>query len=510
MNNGKDSTKRVLVVEDDQELATLYKQYLSDEYTVQIASTGAEALDSISDQIDVILLDRRLPDIDGETVLEQMRKAGYNNPVAVVTGIEPRGDIVEMPFDEYLTKPVERDTLIRTVRVLLNRSKFQQSSREFFRLATKKASLTSIDPSNRQDREYDDVLTQQMDELQSTLQQTMHEISGESTSRTVQLGASSEEFEALLEEINDHTLPAVVEQFVSEYNELESPRPPFMWKWVHHVAFQNELPTIYDRFSEKVAIDKTLIILYITILDDILEKQRDQITFDELAMVPFSNSNRTPDHVDIDSDLYAFVTSVWQELESRLQSAPEYQTYSDLFLFDLRQAIDSIRYTEVVIETPAVATMSDLTRYESHNMVMFAYADIDLMHSPPNLRHELPQIRELIWEAQQMTRIGNWVSTWEREIREGDYSAGPIVYALNNDIISPGELERCEMDESAIEVLIERMHDHGIEKHFLVKWEHHLANVRDCAQRIEDIDFEPFIAGLEEILRYHLATRGLK
>lgn len=59
----------VLIVEDEQPLADLYAKFLESTYTVRTAYDGTEALDSMSHEVDVVLLDRRMSGLSGEEVL---------------------------------------------------------------------------------------------------------------------------------------------------------------------------------------------------------------------------------------------------------------------------------------------------------------------------------------------------------------------------------------------------------------------------------------------------------
>ncbi|MDX1746626.1 MAG: hypothetical protein R3324_11865, partial [Halobacteriales archaeon] len=149
---------------------------------------------------------------------------------------------------------------------------------------------------------------------------------------------------------------------------------------------------------------------------------------------------------------------------------------------------------------------------ESHNMVMYAYLDIDLMHADRAYKDDLAVLRRAVWPAQQMARIGNWLSTWERELREGDYSSGILVYALSNGVLTPADLEDIrDGDEAALEAAVTRIEDHGIEDLFLARWDDFHAELRSINRHeLHSMDLSPFIEGLKVVMRYHLASRGLK
>ena len=169
-------TPQVLIVEDETDLADLYAIYLSDLYEVQTANDGETAMELVSEDTDIVLLDRRMPDMTGDEVLAEIRDRGIDCRVAMITAVEPDLDIVEMPFDDYLVKPVTREDLHGLVEVLLRRSGYDSRTQEFFQLASKKAALESTpDVSVDEESEYQK-LTERMEELREDLDQTLSEL----------------------------------------------------------------------------------------------------------------------------------------------------------------------------------------------------------------------------------------------------------------------------------------------------------------------------------------------
>ncbi|MCF2239981.1 response regulator, partial [Halobacterium salinarum] len=117
----------VLVVDDERGLADLYTIWLEDDYNVKTAYSGTEAIDAIDPTIDVALLDRQMPDVSGDDVLDELRERGIECRVAMVTAVEPELDIIGLGFDDYLQKPVDRDTLLETVGRLQRRSTYDDT-----------------------------------------------------------------------------------------------------------------------------------------------------------------------------------------------------------------------------------------------------------------------------------------------------------------------------------------------------------------------------------------------
>jgi DNA-binding response OmpR family regulator len=111
--SGENAT--VLLVDDERELVDIYEMWFEGQYTTRTAYGGERALEAFDETVDVVLLDRRMPKMTGDEVLEALREKGYGVPVVMVTAVEPDQSIVELPFDEYVVKPADRTELLETV-----------------------------------------------------------------------------------------------------------------------------------------------------------------------------------------------------------------------------------------------------------------------------------------------------------------------------------------------------------------------------------------------------------
>jgi DNA-binding response OmpR family regulator len=116
----------VLVVDDDPLIAGMLRLVLEGEgYEVREASDGRAALESVeADVPDVMVLDMMMPHVDGYGVLSALRDGslGGQTRVVMLTCCSAEEDVrrcLEMGADDYLTKPVDVDFLLRTVQDLL-------------------------------------------------------------------------------------------------------------------------------------------------------------------------------------------------------------------------------------------------------------------------------------------------------------------------------------------------------------------------------------------------------
>lgn len=140
-NVSGETRPKVVVVEDDIELANLFAKVLGMSYTVEVAHDVGRALEILDETVDVVVLDRHLPGGFGDEVLAVIREHGFGCRVAMVTAEEPTIDIVEMGFDEYLCKPVSNQELQTTVERLVAQANYGDAVTELYALTSKKALL---------------------------------------------------------------------------------------------------------------------------------------------------------------------------------------------------------------------------------------------------------------------------------------------------------------------------------------------------------------------------------
>lgn len=118
---------RILVVEDDKDLARQLKQALKDTgYAVDVAEDGEEGhFRGDTEPYDAVILDLGLPLIDGVSVLQKWRADGKDFPVLILTARDQWSEKVagfDAGADDYLTKPFHTEELLARLRALMRRA----------------------------------------------------------------------------------------------------------------------------------------------------------------------------------------------------------------------------------------------------------------------------------------------------------------------------------------------------------------------------------------------------
>lgn len=124
---------KLLIIEDETELAKSIAEYLSEEsYLCEFAPTFKEAMQKIENfHYDCILLDITLPDGNGLTILEELKKQNKQDGVIIISAKNAVDDKIKglhLGADDYLTKPFHLSELMARIYSLIRRKQFSNSN----------------------------------------------------------------------------------------------------------------------------------------------------------------------------------------------------------------------------------------------------------------------------------------------------------------------------------------------------------------------------------------------
>ncbi|MFB6168167.1 MAG: helix-turn-helix domain-containing protein [Haloferacaceae archaeon] len=209
---------RILVVEDDHELADLYAAWLDGRHEVATAGYGAEALDLLDETTDVVLLDRKMPGLSGAAVLERIRASDADPQVVMVSAVTPDLDVVQMGFDAYLEKPTDAAALRETVDRMLTRAEYDQKLRELFSLIERQETLEAVKkPEVLEASEAYRSLTDRLETVQAAVESLLADLPDEDfhvaverIQRTAAERTGERRYESLTEDVLDSATEATV------------------------------------------------------------------------------------------------------------------------------------------------------------------------------------------------------------------------------------------------------------------------------------------------------------
>lgn len=133
--NGDSTTKKILVVDDEESLADMLTTALRFAgYEVGSEPTGLDALRAIKDSSpDLVILDVNLPDIDGFEVCRRIRNDGFRSPVLFLTARDSSDDLrtgFSGGGDDYLTKPFSLEELTLRIEAILRRTQSEEADNQ--------------------------------------------------------------------------------------------------------------------------------------------------------------------------------------------------------------------------------------------------------------------------------------------------------------------------------------------------------------------------------------------
>jgi len=171
----RDGERTVLIVDDEEDLAELYAHYLEADYETRIALTSGEALVELTPAVDLMLLDRRLPGMSGDELLEHTEEWEVDCQVILVTAVDLDTDIIEMPFDGYLTKPISSDELRAAVEQAFLVDQYEDLLLEYYTLRKKYAALDAELSTDETDSDGFDQLETRLENVAADIETTLDE-----------------------------------------------------------------------------------------------------------------------------------------------------------------------------------------------------------------------------------------------------------------------------------------------------------------------------------------------
>lgn len=315
---------------------------------------------------------------------------------------------------------------------------------------------------------------------------------------------SAEQVQRDQQMIRAKRLSPQVRRWIREYKRVGH-RKLYLWKWCLHGVELTTLPCVLSQWRPHVCETKLLSIILCVLFDDVADRHGSRHLLETLLQIVGSGTPGRRAPADRFQRAYAgIVRNLWRTYISRVRQCPCYDHYKDVLRYDLLQFFNTMRYAHLINRRPEMMNLVEHDVYTPHNMQMVSFSTVDLMCSPGFPEAELGALRETMWHAQAMGRIGNILSTWRREIPDRDFTGGVFARA-----VSQGELpvdELIALDSQRVESAIV---NGGHERQFVRKWQYHRQRSHSAAKRVQSLNLEEVLDGHDRFLGMHLAAAGL-
>ena len=302
-----------------------------------------------------------------------------------------------------------------------------------------------------------------------------------------------------IEEIQKLELPPEIQKWVREYERV-GVRDEFFWKFMYkanQIIDPFNVPNIYKKSIIEI---KFLIIIFTILLDDIADKERNKKLLNELIKIPFKRNHIEFGKLNKEEKEYLkFSIKLWCYIEKEIKKYPRYKEFRNIFSFDFSQVLNAIEYSFFINQTPSLINKTEYWNYSSHTLQGLTYCSLDLMCFPKFAIKELGIVREIFWQAQRIARIGNCLSTWKRELKEGDLTSGILAYAIGSDSFDINDLNK----KNKIK-LISKINYLNIRYKLLKKWQQYYDEIRYLCRKIKSIKTRRFLLQLEKLTLIYL------
>lgn len=302
-------------------------------------------------------------------------------------------------------------------------------------------------------------------------------------------------------------LPAKFKKWVREYEEIGE-RNKFVWKLF--LKAKREIDCMPAQKPYRTALEEVnfLITMFVVLLDDMADQSHNEKFLNRLAKIPFmGNAAKNGNFNKKEKHYLNFTLKIWERVSQLINKAPLYKNFKHLFESDINQMIGAINRDCFINNNPCAINKDDYWLYSPHTMQFIIGPAVNLMYLSVFVPGELKIVREIAWQGQKMARVGNCISTWEREVNEGDFSSGVFAYAIGSKTLTAEDLTAKNHAK-----IIKKIKRSGTENELLKEWEKSYKKISSLAKKnkLKTINVAKFLRGLENLLMLEIISKKYK
>lgn len=110
----------ILIVDDEERIVELIQAFVANEHDIRVATSADEALQTYDEDVDIVYLDRRLPDRSGDEVLQEIRSREHDCEVVIISAVSEEYNQQQLDYDAYVSKPFTPEDIEQTTSQFLS------------------------------------------------------------------------------------------------------------------------------------------------------------------------------------------------------------------------------------------------------------------------------------------------------------------------------------------------------------------------------------------------------
>lgn len=303
-----------------------------------------------------------------------------------------------------------------------------------------------------------------------------------------------------IEEVKKVELPAELQKWVEEYEKAGGKRNNKIWLFVYQVINKAFPYVAYNqKYKQDILEVKFLFSMFTIIVDDIADEKGDDVLLGRVVKFLFYDTSKE-DIKKIDK-LSFLAFSIVKQIYKKIEPFPFFNDFKDLLKFEIIQIVNSMKFSILANKNRFLISEIDFWNFFPCAMQIMLYAIFELMCVSKKVALvDLKKAREIILIAQKMGRVGNWISTWEREINEKDFTSMVFVYALKQGVIKIDDLEK-----KGVEKIIKKS---DIEKNIFKEWNSFYKNINNVKNKNNIIKIKDLSRKLKKLLILQLVNNS--
>ena len=280
------------------------------------------------------------------------------------------------------------------------------------------------------------------------------------------------------------------------YPDIYSHRASYLWKWIQ-VAFEITGLNILSNYFVVSHSLKCCSAFVTCLIDDICDTTQDENSL-ERGIAALSGEIS-----DSESYLHALIYETWSTAQNDIRKAPNYSLLKNEFTQAYEYQIEGFRYC-LTLGDYSTIDWDTYLEIVPHTIHVYLAGLIDLLYAPNIRSCQLTQLKRIFLLTQRMAQIGNWVTTWEREIDQRDYTSGVIILAIKNKWVDKDDIVKHRVD-----VIKREVKRSPSERHLLHLWRESRDESRQLSKQLDMPLIEGYIDSFSAIIFMQLASVGL-